>query len=581
MLNHALEYLARGWSVIPCTPKDKRPLVRWQEYQTRRPTEDEVRAWWTANPNASIAIVTGKISGLAVVDVDPGRGGTCDDLPPTVVVRTGGGGWHYYYRYPATGSVPSGVGADGIDVRGDGGYVIAPPSVHQSGDVYSWAKGGELSPCPARFLAGSKVKAETPTDDTDRWLSRIISGGIVGGGRNDTATKYAGYLAGKQVPLDVAKQLVTQWNRKLDNPLDSGELETTIESAYRTAKRNGGRAREDEDKPFTAMSFGDFTLKYGGESVKWLVPGWMPEATIAFLVAPPGSYKSWLMWDLAVSVATGKPMMGVTPERTGPVLVMQQEDAHGINAQRSNLVLYAKHGIIPPAMTEDSLMYEMPSGNIPIYVREERDFRFSDPKSMAGLEEWIEKHRPVLVCLDPLYSAASNEEYMAKDIDAMFKMKELRDKYGVTFCILHHTNKGAGDDVSRLDAWGSQFLNAFLETGWQIRKKSLDSTHVKLYRHFKLSQAPEPLKLAFHIEESSFRYEVETAVYSEATESEQPEDPIIKSLIELGSCTLSELANVMGANINKLRRDLNKLMADDMVVKIDNKYMYKALPAIT
>ena len=67
-LNHALEYLERGWSVIPIKPKGKRPAIRWLEYQKRLPTEDEVTQWWTQWEDYDIALVTGEVSGVVVVD---------------------------------------------------------------------------------------------------------------------------------------------------------------------------------------------------------------------------------------------------------------------------------------------------------------------------------------------------------------------------------------------------------------------------------------------------------------------------------------------------------------------------------
>jgi hypothetical protein len=163
-LDAALDAVRRGWSVVPmhtirggrcscgmasCPSPGKHPRVRWDAYQHRPPTEDEVRRWWQRWLDPNLGVVTGAVSGLVVVDVDPRSGG--DDalvsleerfgvLPTTVECLTGGGGAHLYFRHPG-GAVRSGPLVAGIDVKADGGLVIAPPSKHLSGARYSWEAG--------------------------------------------------------------------------------------------------------------------------------------------------------------------------------------------------------------------------------------------------------------------------------------------------------------------------------------------------------------------------------------------------------------------------------------------------------
>ncbi len=127
----------------------KHPRVRWDEYQERRADQDEVRRWLRRWPATNLAVVTGAVSGLVVVDVDPRAGGDEEfvrlearhgAIPDTVESLTGGGGFHLYFRHPG-GSVPSGPFAPGIDVKADGGLAVVPPSVHQSGVRYVWETG--------------------------------------------------------------------------------------------------------------------------------------------------------------------------------------------------------------------------------------------------------------------------------------------------------------------------------------------------------------------------------------------------------------------------------------------------------
>lgn len=145
-LDLALALWRRGLSVIPVPRPDGRhdgkvPAIRWAEYQTRQPTEDELRDWFRGPQN--LAIITGAISNLVVVDADSREGlrWAVRHLPYTPwQVRTSRG-FHLYFRHPGVpirnrAKLNTRDGKIAVDVRGDGGYVIGPGSVHASGAVY-------------------------------------------------------------------------------------------------------------------------------------------------------------------------------------------------------------------------------------------------------------------------------------------------------------------------------------------------------------------------------------------------------------------------------------------------------------
>ena len=171
----ALAYARRGWAVFPCHAPGTRGGCTCaagascaspaKHPRTRRGLYDatcdpaRIKAWWGAWPGANVGIRTG--GGLVVVDVDPAHGGASSvdaleaahgRLPDTMAVRTGGAGLHLYFA--ADGPVRNSAGAlgPGVDIRGDGGYVVAPPSRHASGGRYRWAGGATLAPLPAWVL---------------------------------------------------------------------------------------------------------------------------------------------------------------------------------------------------------------------------------------------------------------------------------------------------------------------------------------------------------------------------------------------------------------------------------------------
>lgn len=279
MLDHALWYIQNGYSVFPVAwwptgsdNKGKKPLVEWQTYQTKKATGEEVTQWWTKWPEAAIGFVTGKINGVIVVDAERNADFSlfgCDKLE-TPTVRTGGGGKHFYFAYePIRNSTRF---APFYDIRGDGGYVIMPPSKHESGGTYEWIIPlGSVSTAPFpdevhRCLSdrGEQIKKSVAT---------ILSGITHEGSRNDTASRVVGSLLARFHPAEwetKAWPLLEGWNAsKTSHPLDMDELRNVYESIgkielnarIKTAKGIKGIKRDDMEYRITENGTDDVTVR--------------------------------------------------------------------------------------------------------------------------------------------------------------------------------------------------------------------------------------------------------------------------------------------------------------------------------
>lgn len=149
ILTAALEYEFLDFSIIPCD-KTKTPKIRWLPYQNKRATCDEIKDWWKRWPDANVGIVTGPISGIYVIDIDSQDGKEAikpfiSDSPTPPTVNTPKGGQHFYFKYPEIDLGNTARLIKDCDSRGQGGYVIAPPSVNGMGKTYSWVEGLSLN----------------------------------------------------------------------------------------------------------------------------------------------------------------------------------------------------------------------------------------------------------------------------------------------------------------------------------------------------------------------------------------------------------------------------------------------------
>jgi hypothetical protein len=249
--NAARAYLEIGWPVIPLIARTKRPLVRWTEFQNRRPSASELEGWLVRWPDLNIGIVTGAAAGLVVLDIDPKHGGAESlneleahhgALPPTVEALTGGGGRHLYFRHPG-GTLHNLVGlAAGIDLRGDGGYIVAPPSIHPSGRAYEWRSGHAPGEMPLDFMPESLLRLvnekETRSGHPLAHWRDLVREGVEAGQRNNTIASFAGHLLWHGVDPLVALELLLCWNRaRCQPPLSDDEVARTVESITKLHQR--------------------------------------------------------------------------------------------------------------------------------------------------------------------------------------------------------------------------------------------------------------------------------------------------------------------------------------------------------
>ncbi len=230
----------------------KHPMARLAPNGFKDATTDEakVRHFWSCAPNANIGIATSREH--AVLDVDPEHGGDQTlakfeqkhgPLPSTWRAATGGGG-HLYFTADIELRNSVGKIGPGLDIRGDGGYVVAPPSLHASGKRYTWIEPpGQvaLAPMPTWLLAAAQqpqaAKAAIPVGT---WRE-LVKHGVGEGRRNDAVARLAGHLLRREVDPLVAFEILATWNAvRCRPPLEEAEVAGIVARiAERELRRRG------------------------------------------------------------------------------------------------------------------------------------------------------------------------------------------------------------------------------------------------------------------------------------------------------------------------------------------------------
>jgi hypothetical protein len=253
LLESALSCAHQGSLVLPCEPHGKRPLTR---AGLRDASSDPVTIaeWWLRWPDANVAVRTGRESRVVVLDVDGEVGAASlrqlersyGELPRTRTVATPRDGRHFVFAHPGV-EVRNSAGKLGpaLDVRGDGGYVLVPPSIGANGSPYALVLDAEPAPMPS-WLTGTPIpNAARPAGGGSTDLAALVRDGVPEGRRNDALTRLVGVLLRRYVEVDLAAELVAVVNEtRCRPPLPGGEVDRLIESiAAREVQRRMGARR--------------------------------------------------------------------------------------------------------------------------------------------------------------------------------------------------------------------------------------------------------------------------------------------------------------------------------------------------
>jgi len=280
LLRSALYYKNKlGFSVIPVAPgKKSPPLVDWEKYQHELPTDEEIKKWWTDSPKANIAIVTGRISNLVVADFDKYDPKYSEDtaleyFPDTLLTpacETPQGGSHLYFSYPDVDMRNNARALPGIDLRAEGGYVLAPPSVNGNGKAYEWsidptkAPLAEVPEVYILYINNIYKNSLYACDIKDSPLHGVTS--VTGcdisftkGTRDQDLFHSANCLIKGGMEIPTVRHILKILAQTCDPPFPASEVEIKVKSALERAERKERNIQAEVDS-FIAVTSGYFSV---------------------------------------------------------------------------------------------------------------------------------------------------------------------------------------------------------------------------------------------------------------------------------------------------------------------------------
>lgn len=317
----AQAYAQKGWQAFPLKPRDKIPFVKWADVATC--DEAMLTGWFDNYPDANIGIACGQRSGIVVLDVDAGHGGYDSltkliekhgRLPETPVSKTGSGGEHIIFKYPAGFDIRNSAGklGPGLDVRANGGYIVAPPSIHPNGNTYEWMVDTDLADMPEWMIEALK---EAPKPE----VKNTTPGEVIEGGRNDYLTKMAGAMRRKGFNEDaIFSALVIDNREKCRPPLSDGEVLQISKSVIRYTPEDIPQVDKPLPNSVMAIELLEAEIREREKDPKevwgiyyaWdylsVLTGGKQKGELIYGAGEPGVGKSWFFHQDALFTAIGR-----------------------------------------------------------------------------------------------------------------------------------------------------------------------------------------------------------------------------------------------------------------------------------
>ncbi len=565
MLDFALLYANEGLRVLPlhslrspnccscgsadCRSVAKHPITR---SGVKDATNDraQIAEWWRLYPDANIGIATGQ--GLLVVDIDPRSGGSLEALnavvalPPTATLRTGGAGLHLYFSYDPALNIRNSASklAPGIDIRGENGYVVAPPSMHASGNRYWWDKRGGYTSAPDALLhllmEKAPVVVKAPPQGPPQ--SSLF---VTEGKRNATLVSLAGSLRNLGADEEALLIVLRAMNKGCcQPPLADAEVRSICASAVRW----GLGATSARPSGLDGLKDAITLLQQELPELQWAVPGLLPEG-VTLLAGKPKMGKSWLALNLAVAIAQGRPALGRLPTQRGQVLYLGLEDHERRIADRLRKVLQDEPA--PVDLCWGGYWRPLTGGGL----EDLETYLTGYPATRLIIIDTLARVRP---------PTASGGNIYSEDYAIITPLKQFAEAHHLSILLIHHLRKnGASDPMDEISGstglTGATDCNMVLQRERGQREATLHIT----------GRDVEEQTLHLTFDEDCATWSL--LAHPTETKKLSPDRQAILELLESMARPMSpsEVSAMLAMDYERVRKKLTALKNADLVQQVD------------
>lgn len=327
----------------------------------------------------------------------------------------------------------------------------------------------------------------------------------------------------------------------------------------------------------------------------WLVKGFWGRRSHGMVAGMPKCFKSTLVHDLVVSVASGQPFLGKFPVlEPGPVIVIQNENADYIMKDRTEKIILDR-GLTGETHRVNShkVRVEFPP-NLPITFINQQGFTLSNEEHRKQIENLIKDIKPVLVVFDPLYLMFEGDLNSSKDLNPILNwLLSLKTNYKTSVMVIHHYNKGSNQQALRGGARmaGSVMLYGWVESAWYLTKSDEDeeaplnqgadlaessgASTITLTREFRMAGNYPDLDIHFDMGEiGNPEYHVTVGAAGEPHVTIKTLEDEILGILRSSNAPITKraLRENLGVELSAIRKALDSLMKDKKIIPMDKGY---------